>query len=76
MSFNDVIDAAVRALPDKVRKAPWIGLEHGVVPLDTEQKLNQYLAAYGKMHVEKIRIALDSLDDPETLLSAPVSIRF
>ncbi len=74
MSFNEVIDVAFRSLPDSVRRAPWIGLEHGVVPLDTEQKLDQYLAAYGKMHVEKIRMALDSLDNPDSLLCAPVSI--
>lgn len=74
MSFNEVIDVAFKSLPDSVRRAPWIGLEHGVVPLDTEQKLDQYLAAYGKMHVEKIRMALDSLDNPDSLLCAPVSI--
>ena len=74
MSFNEVIDDAFRALPDSVRRAPWIGLEHGVVPLDSEQKLDQYLAAYGKMHVEKVRMALDSLDNLDSLLCAPVSI--
>ena len=74
MTFDNIIEAARTALPDNIRRAPWIGLEHGVVPLDTEQKLDQYLAAYGKMHAEKIRMALNSLDDPEMLLSEPVSV--
>ena len=74
MTFDSIIESARVALPANVRRAPWIGLEHGVVPLDTEQKLNQYLAAYGKMHTEKIRMALDSLDNLEHLLSAPVSV--
>lgn len=74
MTFQNIIEAAHAALPTKVRRAPWIGIEHGVKPLDTDLKLDQYLAAYGKMHSEKIRMALDSLDNPEALLSAPVSI--
>lgn len=74
MTFDSIIEDARNTLPKEVRRAPWIGLGHGVEPLDTEQKLNQYLAAYGKMHAEKIRIALDSLDDPTALLSAPVSV--
>ena len=74
MTFDNIIESARAALPANVRRAPWIGLEHGVVPLDTEQKLNQYLAAYGNMHAEKIRMALDSLDNSEALLAAPVSI--
>ena len=40
ISFDAVIDAARVVLPDDVRRAPWIGLEHGVVPLDSEQKLD------------------------------------
>ena len=74
MTFDSIIESARVALPANVRRAPWIGLEHGVVPLDTEQKLNQYLAAYGNMHAEKIRMALDSLDNSEALLAAQVSI--
>lgn len=74
ISFNAVIDAARQVLPDDIRKAPWIGLEHGVVPLDTEQKLDQYLAAYGKMHIEKIRMSFGALETPNEDLRAPVSI--
>ena len=74
MTFDSIIEAARADLSGNVRRAPWIGLEHGVVPLDTEQKLDQYLAAYGRMHVEKIRMALDSLSDAGTLLAAPISI--
>lgn len=74
MRFDNIIGAARAALPVNVRRAPWIGIEHGVVPLDTEQKLDQYLAAYGKMHVEKLRMAFDSLDDADKLLEAPISI--
>ena len=74
MSFNAVIDAARQVLPGNIRKAPWIGLEHGVVPLDTEQKLDQYRAAYGKMHVEKIRMSFGALETPNDDLREPVSV--
>ena len=74
ISFNAVIDVARQVLPDNIRRAPWIGLEHGVVPLDTEQKLDQYLAAYGKMHVEKIRMSFRALETPSEDLCAPVSV--
>lgn len=72
--FSQIIDRARESLPNDVRRAPWIGLEHGVFPLDTEQQLNQYLAAYGQMHVEKIRLAIDSIADPEHELSVATSI--
>lgn len=65
LTFNAIISGAWEALPENCRRAPWIGLEHGVEPLDTEQKLDQYLAAYGKMHVEKIRMALSALENPQ-----------
>ena len=74
ISFNAVIDAARQVLPDNIRKAPWIGLEHGIVPLDTEQKLDQYLAAYGKMHIEKIRMSFGALETPSEDLCAPVAV--
>lgn len=64
IEFGNIVEAAREALPPDVRRVPWMGLEHGIVPLDTEQKLDQYLAAYGKMHLEKMRMTLDSLDDP------------
>lgn len=74
MSFNAVIDAAHKVLPGDIRRAPWIGLEHGVVPLDTEQKLDQYLAAYGKMHVQKMQMSFGALETPSEDLRAPVSV--
>lgn len=74
ISFDAVIEAARIVLPDNVRRAPWIGLEHGVIPLDSEQKLDQYLAAYGKMHVEKIRSCFGALETPDEDLRAPVAV--
>lgn len=74
ISFRAVIDVAHQALPNSIRRAPWIGLEHGIVPLNTEQKLDQYLAAYGKMHVEKIRMSFGALETPSEDLRAPVSV--
>lgn len=74
LSFNSIIADAREALPENCRRAPWIGLEHGVEPLDTEQKLDQYLAAYGKMHVEKIRMALSALVNPHREFETPVTI--
>lgn len=74
ISFDAVIEAARVVLPDNVRRAPWIGLEHGVIPLDSQQKLDQYLAAYGKMHVEKIRSCFGALETPDEDLRAPVAV--
>lgn len=74
LTFNAIIAGAWEALPENCRRAPWIGLEHGVEPLDTEQKLDQYLAAYGKMHVEKIRMALSALENPQQEFKNPVTV--
>ena len=74
IAFDSIVETARESLPENIRRAPWIGLEHGVVPLDSEQKLDQYLAAYGKLHLEKIRMAFDALENPVDDLKETVSV--
>lgn len=74
MNFDEVIAKARQALPLSIRHAPWIGLEHGVEPLKTELQLNQYLAAYGKMHTEKIKLALKAIDNPSLEFNRPINV--
>ena len=45
--------------PD-IRRAPWSLLNHGYDALDSEEKLDAYIAAYGEMHVMKCRKALQT----------------
>ena len=40
---------------------PWSAINHGFDLLDTEDKCNKYLCAYGEMHEAKIHYALDKL---------------
>lgn len=73
-SFEKIINLAVRRLPDNLRRTPWVGLNHGIDLLDTEDKLNQYLCAYGMMHKEKIITALSSINNPLEEFSKDITI--
>lgn len=73
-SFEKIINLAVSRLPENLRRTPWVGLNHGVDLLDTEDKLNQYLCAYGMMHKEKIITALSSINNPLEEFSNGITI--
>lgn len=73
-SFENIINLAISRLPEKLRRTPWVGLNHGVDLLDTEDKLNQYLCAYGMMHKEKIITALSSVNNPLEEFSNDITI--
>ena len=63
VSFDTIINLSSQVLPPDKRRAPWLGLAHGVKLLENKDELAQYICAYGKMHKEKIYSALDSIQD-------------
>lgn len=73
-SFEKIINLAVSRLPENLRRTPWVGLNHGVDILDTEDELDQYLCAYGMMHKEKIIAALSSINNPLDEFSNDITI--
>lgn len=56
-----IISKAYEKLPNEKKAKPWSFVNHGVGLLKNEDELNCYLAAYGKMHEEKIHSALSTL---------------
>lgn len=62
-NLQQIVQNAYNNLPQEKKTKPWTFVNHGVDLLNTEDELNCYLAAYGTMHEEKIKIALENLDD-------------
>ena len=58
--LQDIISKAYENLPNEKKSKPWSFVNHGVGLLNSEDELNCYLAAYGKMHEEKIHSALST----------------
>lgn len=59
--LQKIISAAYENLPYEKKSKPWSFVNHGVGLLSSEDELNCYLAAYGKMHEEKITSALSTI---------------
>lgn len=73
-TFEDFLRTAANNLPASKRAYPWIGLSHGVKLLENDDELAQYLCAYGKMHKEKIDLALDSIKEPLSVFTRDITI--
>lgn len=73
-SFEDLLRIAANNLPTSKRAYPWIGLSHGVKLLENDDELAQYLCAYGKMHKEKIDLALCSIKEPLSVFTRDITI--
>ena len=73
-TFEDLLRIAANNLPASKRAYPWVGLSHGVKLLENDDELAQYLCAYGKMHKEKIDLALDSIKDPLNVFTKGITI--
>jgi len=58
-SISNLVDSALQRLPFSLRQKPWTHdkLNHGVSPLDSDDALDCYLAAYGEMHSTKLEFA-------------------
>lgn len=59
--LQKIISKAYENLPNEKKAKPWTFVNHGIDLLKNEDELNCYLAAYGKMHEEKIHSALSTL---------------
>ncbi len=66
--FSDAIDVAAAAVPAATRVSSFRRAGRGVEILETDARLNDYLVAYGEMHVAKLLRFLPSL--PFTGMSA------
>lgn len=73
-SFDTLREVAIQNLEESQRISPWIGLEHGVKLLESDNEMARYLLAYGNMHKEKIDIALNCIPDPTVIFSRPLTI--
>lgn len=59
--FDSIIEIAKELVPQARKEKPWVGLNHGTNVYTNESDLNCYLAAYGVMHQEKVKLALTYL---------------
>lgn len=73
MNIDRLIDQCYETLPKDVKQKPWQILNHGYDVLDTDLKLNAYLAAYGEMHVMKCRMAFQNFPFDEFTGSGDIS---
>lgn len=60
--------------PSKENCKPWASINHGVTPLDSHEKLCKYLCSYGDMHEEKVRIALETIQNPQNTFNRDLTI--
>lgn len=60
MNIDKLVEHCHNLLPYDWKAAPWTRLNHGYDALDTEDKLNAYISAYGDMHVTKCRKAMQN----------------
>lgn len=58
IDIDRLVEQCYNALPTAWKKAPWTYCQHGVAVLDSEDKLNAYIASYGEMHIVKCRLAM------------------
>jgi superfamily I DNA and/or RNA helicase len=68
-TFQQIVDIARENLPLEKKAKPWSFVNHGVDLLKNEDELNCYLAAYGKMHEEKIHTALYTLTNLKDIIN-------
>lgn len=66
--LQNIISNAYGNLPIEKKSKPWSFINHGVGLLNSEDELNCYLVAYGKMHEEKIHSALSTLTTIQDIL--------
>lgn len=60
MNILNIVEECYNKLPHPLKKTPWKYLNHGYDALDSDDKLNAYVAAYGEMHVVKCRKAMQN----------------
>ena len=60
MNIDRLVKECHDRIPSEWKKTPWTFLNHGYDALDSEDKLNAYISAYGEMHVVKCRKAMQN----------------
>lgn len=73
-TFDKLYELSWRNLSEENRITPWVGLNHGLKLLDTDNELARYILAYGRMHKEKMDKALTSVPTPQDIFSKPLTI--
>ena len=68
MNIDRLVDTCYDLIPSNWKQKPWEYLNHGKDVLDTEEKLNAYIAAYGEMHIVKCRIAMQNFPFEDLVL--------
>lgn len=63
-----------KTCPGKQICKPWNELEHGVGLLDSHEKLCKYLCAYGDMHEEKMLLAFNTIENPQSVFNKDYTI--
>ncbi len=70
LTIDNIIYTAENDMPQSFRSRPWAycdaagrTLEHGTAILETEELCTAYLAAYGRMHRQKLSFALDKANE-------------
>ncbi len=74
ISFEDIKRISTKHIPIERKNSAWIGLDHGVKILNTDDELAQYIVAYGNMHKEKIDLALESISHPTQIFTKELTI--
>lgn len=67
--IENIVFNAYNSLPEEKRFKPWAFVNHGIGLLETTDELNCYMAAYGKMHTEKITTALSHVVNLQSLVT-------
>jgi len=73
-TFQKIVEVAHRQLPEEKRAKPWEYVNHGIDLLHSDDELNCYLSAYGKMHEAKIKSAFSAVENLEQILENGFSI--
>ena len=73
-TVDDVLMLARMHVPENRKASPWVGLNHGVGFLSTDDQLAQYLAAYGQMHKDKLIDAFATIQNPQVVLGRNMTI--
>lgn len=73
-TFDKLYEISWRNLSEENRITPWVGLNHGLKLLETDDELARYILAYGRMHKEKMDKAFASTPTLQEIFSRPLTI--
>ena len=81
LTINEIIRISNKYVPNRYKLEPWKymdgqgrTLEHGTAVLETEEQCSAYMSAYGLMHYNKLKRALDENEFPYSDLAGGIEI--